>query len=67
METICSDNITETIAASAAKLKERIDHHHKLIAAALGREDLDNTIEDFANNRQLRQALYETIEVLEET
>lgn len=67
METTFTDNMAETIAASAAQLKERIDHHHKLIAAAFGSEDLDDTINDFADNSQLRQALYETIETLDET
>ncbi len=67
METISTDNITETIAASAAKLKERADYHNKLIAAAFGAEEIDNTIEGSADNGQLRQVLYETIEVLEET
>ncbi len=59
--------MAETIAASAAQLKERMDLHHKLIAAAFGAEDLDNTIIDFDDNSRLRQALYETIETLEET
>ena len=67
METTISDNITEAIAASAAQLKERIEHHHKLIAAAFGSEDIDDRIKDFDDDKQLRQALYETIETLEET
>ncbi len=67
METTFSDNMTEAIAASAAQLKERIEHHHKLIAAAFGSEVLDGTIKDFDDDKQLRQALYETIETLEET
>ncbi len=65
METICTDNMTEAIATSAAQLKQRIDYHNKLIAAAFGAEDIDNTTDDCGN--QLRQVLYETIEVLEET
>ncbi len=67
METICRDNMTEAIAASAARLKERVDVHHKLIAAAFGAEDTDYRIKDFYDNSQLRQVLYETIETLEET
>ncbi len=67
METTFTDNMAETIAASAAQLKKRIDHHHKLIVAAFGREDIDNTVKDFDDNSQLLQALYETIETLEDT
>ena len=59
--------MAETIAASAARLKERVDVHHKLIAAAFGAEDTDDRIKDFYDTSQLRQALYETIETLEET
>ncbi len=65
METICTDNMTEAIAASAAKLKQRADCHNKLIAAAFGAEDIDDATGDC--NNQLRQAVYETIETLEET
>ncbi len=64
METLCIDKMAEVIAASAAQLKEKIDSHNKLIAAAFGVEDIDNTTNDSGD--QLRQALYETIEVLEE-
>lgn len=46
METTCTDNMAETIAASAAQLKERIDYHNKLIAAAFGAEDIDDTTND---------------------
>ena len=59
--------MTEAIAASAATLKKRIEHHHKLITAAFGSEDIDDRIKDFDDDKQLRQALYETIETLEET
>ncbi len=65
METLCIDEMAEVIAASTAQIKEKIDSHNKLIAAAFGVEDIDNTTNDSGN--QLRQALYETIEVLEET
>jgi len=64
METLCIDKMAEVIAASAAQLKEKTDSHNKLIAAAFGVEDIDNTTNDSGD--QLRQALYETIEVLEE-
>ncbi len=67
METICTDNMAEAIAASAAQLKKRIERHHNLIAAAFGSEDIDDRIKDFDDDKQLRQALYETIETLEET
>ncbi len=65
METPCIDKVAEALAASAAQLKEKIDSHNKLIAAAFGVEDIDDTTKDSVN--QLRQALYETIKVLEET
>ena len=65
METLCIDKMAEVIAASAAQLKEKIDSHNKLIAAAFGVEDIDDTTND--SGVQLRQALYETVEVLEET
>ena len=65
METVCTDNMTEAIAASAAQLKEKADAHNKLIGEAFGIEDGDDTINASAN--ELRQALYETIKVLEET
>ncbi len=65
METICTDNMTEAIAASAAQLKEKADAHNKLIAEAFGIDDGDDTASGSAG--ELRQALYETIEVLEET
>ncbi len=65
METICTDNMTEAIAASAAQLKEKADAHNKLIAEAFGIDDGDDTTGGSVN--QLRQVLYETIEVLEET
>ena len=65
METLSIDEMAEAIAASAAQLKEKIDSHNKLIAASFGVEDIDNTTNDSGD--QLRQALYETIEVLEET
>lgn len=65
METLSIDEMAEAIAASAAQLKEKIDSHNKLIAAAFGVEDIDNTTNDSGD--QLRQALYETIKVLEET
>ena len=65
METLCIDKMAEVIAASAAQLKEKIDSHNKLIATSFGVEDIDNTTNDSGN--QLRQALYETIKVLEET
>ncbi len=60
-----SDNLTEALAVSASQLKEKIDYHNKLIAAAFGVEDVGNTTSESGN--QLRQALYETIKVLEET
>ena len=65
METVSIDKMAEAIAASAAQLKEKADSHNKLIAEAFGVEDIDDTTSDTAI--QLRQALYETIKVLEET
>ncbi len=64
METLSIDKMAEALAASAAQLKEKVDSHNKLIAAAFGVEDIDNTTNDSGD--QLRGALYETIEVLEE-
>jgi len=49
METICTDNMTEAIAASAAQLKEKADAHNKLIAEAFGIDDLDDTAGDSAD------------------
>ena len=65
METVCIDKMAEAIAASAAQLKEKIDSHNKLIAAAFDVEDIDDTTNDVS--KQLRQALYDTVKVLEET
>ncbi len=65
METLSIDKMAEELAASAAQLKEKLDSHNKLIAEAFGIDDPDDTTNGSAN--QLRQALYETIEVLEET
>ncbi len=65
METVSIDKMAEAIAASAAQLKEKADSHNKLIAEAFGIDDSDDTTNGSA--AQLRQALYETIEVLEET
>ncbi len=65
MKTPDTDNLTEALAVSASQLKEKVDSHNKLIAAAFGVEDIGNTTTESGN--QLRQALYETIKVLEET
>ncbi len=65
MKTVSIDKMAEAIAASAAQLKESADAHNKLIAEAFGIADSDDTTNGAAG--ELRQALYETIEVLEET
>jgi hypothetical protein len=59
MKTPDTDNLTEALAVSASQLKEKVDSHNKLIAAAFGVEDVGNTTTESGN--QLRQALYETI------
>ncbi len=67
MEMICKDNTIKTITENAAKLMQSIDYHNRLIAAAFGTQEIDITANDPAGDGQLRQALYETIETLEET
>ncbi len=75
METICTDNVTEAIAArqilsALDQLKQMIEHHRRLLTEAFGTGrvgGIDSTVDEPADNGLLRQALYETIETLEET
>ncbi len=72
METICTDNMTEAIASRQTlsaldQLKQMIEHHRRLLTETFGAQEIDITANDPADNGQLRQVLYETIEVLEET
>ena len=65
MKTPDIDNLAEALVASAAQLREIIDSHNKLLAEALGIEGIGNTTSN--SDEQLRQALYETVDALEET
>jgi UDP-N-acetylglucosamine transferase subunit ALG13 len=65
MKTPDTDNLAEALVLSAAQLREIIDSHNKLLAEALGIEGIGNTTSN--SDEQLRQALYETVDALEET